>query len=118
MQIRKTPELTSVEVTFTALEQTLKMEMVRQNYSRLVIDSLTALQYFCMKGYDETLGAQTFLRLHLAHHLDRLGRQLHVRQRRTIHWLSRRCLLAMPMLMFTLMPVPVMLDIKSFSHFR
>ncbi|HEY6238611.1 MAG TPA: ATPase domain-containing protein, partial [Thermoplasmata archaeon] len=62
MQIRKTPELSSVEVTFTALEQTLKMEMVRQNYSRLVIDSLTALQYFCMKGYDETLGAQTFLR--------------------------------------------------------
>jgi len=62
LTIRKTPELSSVEVTFTALEQTLKMEMVRQNYARLVIDSLTALQYFCMKGYDETLGAQTFLR--------------------------------------------------------
>ncbi|MCI4360948.1 MAG: hypothetical protein L3J91_04530, partial [Thermoplasmata archaeon] len=62
MQIRKTPELSSVEVTFTALEQTLKMEMARRNFQRIVIDSLTALQYFCMKGFDETLGAQTFLR--------------------------------------------------------
>jgi KaiC/GvpD/RAD55 family RecA-like ATPase len=61
-QIRKTPELSSVEVTFVALEQTLKMEMARRPYSRLVIDSLTALQYFCMKGFDETIGAQTFLR--------------------------------------------------------
>lgn len=60
--IRKTAELSSVEVTFTALEQMLKMEMARQHYQRLVIDSLTALQYFCMKGFDETLGAQTFLR--------------------------------------------------------
>jgi KaiC/GvpD/RAD55 family RecA-like ATPase len=62
LAIRKTPELASVEVTFTALEQTIKMEMVRQNYSRLVIDSLTALQYFCMKGFDESQGAQSFLR--------------------------------------------------------
>jgi KaiC/GvpD/RAD55 family RecA-like ATPase len=62
MTIRKTPELSSVEVTFTALEQTLKMEMARRNFQRIVIDSLTALQYFCMKGFDETLGAQTFLR--------------------------------------------------------
>ncbi|HEV2519228.1 MAG TPA: ATPase domain-containing protein [Thermoplasmata archaeon] len=61
-EIRKTAELVSVEVTFSALEQTLKMEMVRQGYSRLVVDSLTALQYFCMKGIDETQGAQSFLR--------------------------------------------------------
>ena len=60
--IRKTPELSSVEVTFTALEQTLKMEMARRGFQRIVIDSLTALQYFCMKGFDESLGAQTFLR--------------------------------------------------------
>lgn len=60
--IRKTPELTSVEVTLTALEQTLKMQRARHNYSRLVIDSLTALQYFCMKGIDEVQGAQSFLR--------------------------------------------------------
>ena len=62
LDIRKTPELSSIEVTFIALEQTLKMEMARRPYSRLVIDSLTALQYFCMKGFDETIGAQTFLR--------------------------------------------------------
>ncbi|MCI4319207.1 MAG: hypothetical protein L3K23_03620 [Thermoplasmata archaeon] len=62
LDIRKTPELSSIEVTFTALEQTLKMEMARRPYARLVIDSLTALQYFCMKGFDETIGAQTFLR--------------------------------------------------------
>ncbi len=61
-EIRKTAELVSVEVTFSALEQTLKMEMARQNYTRLVVDSLTALQYFCMKGIDETQGAQSFLR--------------------------------------------------------
>jgi KaiC/GvpD/RAD55 family RecA-like ATPase len=60
--IRRSPELSSIEVTFTALEQTLKMEMARRKYTRMVIDSLTALQYFCMKGFDETLGAQTFLR--------------------------------------------------------
>ncbi len=60
--IRKSPELASVEVTFTALEQTLRMEMARRNYTRLAIDSLTALQYFCMKGFDEIVGAQTFLR--------------------------------------------------------
>ena len=62
LEIRRTAELTSVEVTFTALEQTIKMEMARRGYSRLVVDSLTALQYFCMKGFDETLGAQAFLR--------------------------------------------------------
>ncbi len=31
-------------------------------FSRVVIDSLTALQYFCMKGFNEVAGAQTFLR--------------------------------------------------------
>ncbi|HEV2449311.1 MAG TPA: ATPase domain-containing protein, partial [Thermoplasmata archaeon] len=60
--IRKTPELTSVEITLTALEQTIRMQGARRNYSRLVIDSLTALQYFCMKGMDEVQGAQSFLR--------------------------------------------------------
>lgn len=61
-EIRKTPELTSVEITLTSLEQTLKMQSARRNYTRLVIDSLTALQYFCMKGIDEVQGAQSFLR--------------------------------------------------------
>jgi KaiC/GvpD/RAD55 family RecA-like ATPase len=60
--IRKTPELTSVEVTISALEQMLRTEVQRKGYQRVVIDSLTALQYFCMKGYEPGLGAQSFLR--------------------------------------------------------
>ena len=60
--IRRTPELTGVEVTITALEQMLRSEVARRGYTRIVIDSLTALQYFCMKGFNEVAGAQTFLR--------------------------------------------------------
>ncbi len=61
-EIRRTPELTSVEVTITALEQMLRSEVQRRGYARIVIDSLTALQFFCMKGFDPVAGAQTFLR--------------------------------------------------------
>ena len=60
--IRRTPELTGVEVTIVALEQMLRSEVARRGYTRVVIDSLTALQYFCMKGIDETAAAQMFLR--------------------------------------------------------
>jgi KaiC/GvpD/RAD55 family RecA-like ATPase len=60
--IRRTPELTGVEVTITALEQMLRSEVTRRGFTRVVIDSLTALEYFCMKGYNEVAGAQTFLR--------------------------------------------------------
>ena len=60
--IRRTPELTGVEVSVTALEQMLRGEIARSGYARIAIDSLTALQYFCMKGMDEDAGAQTFLR--------------------------------------------------------
>jgi KaiC/GvpD/RAD55 family RecA-like ATPase len=62
LAIRHTPELSSVEVTIAALEQMLRTEVHRCGYSRLVIDSLTALQYFCMKGFDPIAGAQAFLR--------------------------------------------------------
>lgn len=62
LQIRRSPELTSVEVTITALEQMLRTEVIRKGYTRLVIDSLTALQYFCMKGFDPVAGGQSFLR--------------------------------------------------------
>ncbi len=62
LQIRQTPEMTSVEVTITGLEQMLRMEVQRKAYTRIVVDSLTALQYFCMKGHDTNAGAQTFLR--------------------------------------------------------
>jgi len=60
--IRQSPELASVEVTLTALEQMLRTEIVRKGYTRLVIDSLTALQYFCMKGFEPVGGAQSLLR--------------------------------------------------------
>ena len=62
LEIRRSPELTAVEVTMTALEQMLRSELQRRTYSRVVIDSLTALQYFCMKGFDPVAGAQAFLR--------------------------------------------------------
>ena len=62
LRIRQSPELSSVEVTITALEQMLRTEVIRRNYTRIVIDSLTALQYFCMKGFDPVSGAQSFLR--------------------------------------------------------
>jgi KaiC/GvpD/RAD55 family RecA-like ATPase len=61
--LRQSPGMTSVEVSFSALEQTLKNEFLRQRFTRVVIDSLTALEYFNMKGSDEMVGAQTFLRL-------------------------------------------------------
>jgi len=61
-EIRRSPELSSVEVTITALEQMLRSEVARRGYSRIAVDSLTALQYFCMKGFDPVGGAQTFLR--------------------------------------------------------
>ena len=60
--IRRSPELAAVEVTMTGLEQMLRTEVVRRNYTRIVVDSLTALQYFCMKGFDPVAGAQAFLR--------------------------------------------------------
>ncbi len=60
--IRLTPELHSVEVTITALQQMLRSEVAHKGYRRVVIDSLTALQYFCMKGFDPVGGAQAFLR--------------------------------------------------------
>ncbi len=62
LEIRRSPELAAVEVTMTGLEQMLRTEVVRRNYSRVVIDSLTAFQYFCMKGFDPVAGAQAFLR--------------------------------------------------------
>ncbi len=60
--IRQSPELSSVEVTLAGLEQMLRSEVAHKHYSRIAIDSLTALQYFCMKGFDPVAGSQTFLR--------------------------------------------------------
>jgi KaiC/GvpD/RAD55 family RecA-like ATPase len=62
MTIRQTAEFESVDVTMTALQPTIRQEVRRHHFKRLVIDSLTALQFFCMPGIDLTQGAQTFLR--------------------------------------------------------
>ena len=62
LSIRSSPELSAVEVTMAGLEQMLRTEVVRKGYSRIAVDSLTALQYFCMKGFDPIAGAQAFLR--------------------------------------------------------
>ena len=62
LSIRSSPELSAVEVTMAGLEQMLRTEVVRKGYSRIAVDSLTALQYFCMKGFDPIGGAQAFLR--------------------------------------------------------
>ena len=50
LQIRQTPEMTSVEVTITGLEQMLRMEVQRKAYTRIVVDSLTALQVLLHEG--------------------------------------------------------------------
>ena len=59
---RQTDEFRSVEIAITALMQALKMETVKRLYRRIVVDSLTALKYFGMKGFDDVVGAQAFLR--------------------------------------------------------
>lgn len=60
--MRQTDEFRSIEIAFSALMQALKMETVKRLYGRMVIDSLTALEYFGMKGFDDIQGAQVFLR--------------------------------------------------------
>ncbi len=62
LSMRQTDEFRSVEIAMTALMQALKMETVKRLYGRIVIDSLTALKYFGMKGFDDIVGAQVFLR--------------------------------------------------------
>lgn len=61
-QIRKSPEFNKIEVSFTALQSTLRLETMKKMYDRIVIDSITALKYFCMEGYDSNTGIQSFMR--------------------------------------------------------
>lgn len=59
--IRKTSRFKSTVVTVHSLQNTLKQELRKTSYRRIVIDSLTALKYFCMIGEDE-IYIQSFLR--------------------------------------------------------
>jgi KaiC/GvpD/RAD55 family RecA-like ATPase len=59
--IRKTSRFKSTVVSVHSLQTTLKQEFRRNRYNRVVIDSLTALRYFCMAGEEEVY-LQSFLR--------------------------------------------------------
>jgi|GEM_PF-1231979 len=60
--IRKSPEFDKVSVSLTSLQSMLKIETMKKKYSRIVIDSITALKYFYMAGYDPNMGIQSFMR--------------------------------------------------------
>ncbi len=61
-RIRKTPDFESHEVTVHSLPQLLKTLFINRRYERVVIDSMTALRYFCMREFEETLTTQSFMR--------------------------------------------------------
>jgi KaiC/GvpD/RAD55 family RecA-like ATPase len=61
-RIRKTPDFESHEVTVHSLQQLLKTLFINRRYERVVIDSMTALRYFCMREFEETLTTQSFMR--------------------------------------------------------
>jgi|GEM_PF-112477 len=60
--IRKTPEHGAPEMTFNALQNALRLALSTSDYSRIVVDSLTALKFFCIPSYDHNLGVQSFIR--------------------------------------------------------
>jgi KaiC/GvpD/RAD55 family RecA-like ATPase len=59
--IRKSSRFKSTVITVHSLQTTLKHEFRNTRYRRIVIDSLTALKYFCMFG-EEDIHLQSFLR--------------------------------------------------------
>src|SRR5438094_30614 len=61
-RIRKPPDLESKEVTVHSFQQLLKNLFLKKNYERVVIDSMTALKYFCMREFEETVTTQSFMR--------------------------------------------------------
>jgi len=61
-RIRKTPDFESHEVTVHSLQQLLKNLFIKRRYERVVVDSMTALRYFCMREFEETLTTQSFMR--------------------------------------------------------
>lgn len=60
--IRKTPDFESKEVSVHSLMQLLKGLFLRKQYSRVVVDSMTALRYFCMRDFEEASTVQSFMR--------------------------------------------------------
>jgi KaiC/GvpD/RAD55 family RecA-like ATPase len=60
-EIRKTSRFKATVVSVHSLQTTLTQELRSNRYSRVVIDSLTALRYFCMAS-EEDIHLQSFLR--------------------------------------------------------
>jgi len=61
-EIRKTPDVESHEVSVHSLQQLLKSLFIKKPYTRVVIDSMTALKFFCMKDFEENVATQSFMR--------------------------------------------------------
>jgi len=61
-RIRKSPDFESKEVSVHSLQQLLKTLLVKKHYERVVIDSITALRYFCMREFEEAVTTQSFMR--------------------------------------------------------
>ncbi len=61
-EIRNSDELKPFEVTIHSILQRLKQEFVKNRYKRVVIDSLTALEYFYMEDFELHTGVYSFLR--------------------------------------------------------
>jgi len=61
-RIRKTPDFESKEVSVHSLVQLLKGLFLRRRYARVVLDSMTALRYFCMRDFEEAATVQSFMR--------------------------------------------------------
>jgi circadian clock protein KaiC len=61
-RIRKTPDFESKEVTVHSLQQLLKTLLQKKSYQRVVIDSITALKYFCMREFETAVTTQSFMR--------------------------------------------------------
>jgi len=61
-RIRKTPDFESKEVSVHSLVQLLKGLFLKTRYARVVIDSMTALRYFCMRDFEEAATVQSFMR--------------------------------------------------------
>lgn len=60
--IRKTGDFSSKEVSVHSLQNLLKILVTRKKYDRIVIDSMTALRYFCMKDFEASVTTQSFMR--------------------------------------------------------
>jgi circadian clock protein KaiC len=61
-EIRTSDELKPFEVSIHSILQRLKQEFTRKQYQRVVIDSLTALEYFYMEDFELHTGVYSFLR--------------------------------------------------------